>query len=128
MLVGFASAAINTWTSIRFIQNPAAAEQDIVKILKTWQGENNLGEKSAENTAAEAAPKVRIIVPIFAAVGALVFFGGISIVRGKHYRFAQIACVLAALNLPNGCCMPGAIFGFWAMLLLNSEAGREHFH
>jgi hypothetical protein len=61
------------------------------------------------------------------AVSAAVFVGGLSVVRRRNYRFAQIACVLAAVNVAHACCVPGALFGLWGLLMLNSDEGREHF-
>ncbi len=96
-------------------------------MFKNWSGEKPADEKQIEELATKAAPWIRTLVTIFAFVGAFVFFGGVSIVRGRNYRVSQVACILATVNLANGCCLPGAIFGLWAMLLLNSDEGRDHF-
>jgi hypothetical protein len=66
-------------------------------------------------------------VPVSLAVSVVVFVGGVSMVRRRNYRLAQVACVLAALNIAHGCCVPGALAGLWGLLMLGSDEGREHF-
>ena len=61
------------------------------------------------------------------AASAVVFAGGLSMTRRRNYRLAQVACVLAAVNVAHGCCIPGALAGLWGMLMLSSDEGREHF-
>ncbi len=54
--------------------------------------------------------------------------GGLSIALRRNYRLAKLACVLAALNFPHLCCVPGArCSGCGAFWMLNSDEGREHF-
>ena len=36
----------------------------------------------------------------------------------RHFRMAQLGCVLAALNVANGCCVPGAVFGLWGLAFI----------
>lgn len=132
MLVGFASTAVNGWTTVRYARDPAAAEQDVGQIVKTWHGQDkdakaDDGAKKAEQDAAGLAPKIRVLIPVFAVVGAFVFYGGLAMAFRKHYRMAQLGCVLAAINLANGCCVPGALFGVWGLLMLRSDEGRNHF-
>jgi hypothetical protein len=127
MLIGFASTAINGWTAVRSIMDPARAEKDFIVILKFWNGDTPIGEKTHEQLAAENAPIIRTIVAICAGLGAISFLGGLSMLRGKRYWLAQVGCVAASVNLANGCCVPGALFGLWGMLLLNSDEGRAHF-
>jgi hypothetical protein len=67
------------------------------------------------------------MLPLALAVSAVVFSGGLSIATRRNYRFAKFACVLAALNFPHLCCIPGAIAGLWGLLMLSSDEGREHF-
>jgi hypothetical protein len=65
--------------------------------------------------------------PLSLAVSAAVFLGGLSIALRWNFRLAQLGCVLAMLNIANGCCIPGAVAGLWGILMLNSEEGRGHF-
>jgi hypothetical protein len=57
----------------------------------------------------------------------VVLCGGLALVRRRGYRFVQVACVLAALNVAHACCVPGALAGLWGLLMLGSDEGREHF-
>lgn len=134
MVLGIASVVVNVYTGVRYARDPAAAEREIVQILGAWRGAPELGEKVDEETRAQeqelverSVRTVRVVVPICAVVGGLVFYGGLAIVRRRHYRMAQLGCVLASVNLANGCCVPGAIVGLWGLLLLLSDEGREHF-
>lgn len=133
MLLGFASVVVNSYYAVKYARDPAAAERDIVQILGAWRGAPQLGDKvepgqkTNEEEAAELAPKVRVLVPLFVVVGALEFYGGLAMVRRRHYRMAQLGCVLASLNIPHLCCVPGAMVGLWGLLLLLSDEGREHF-
>lgn len=126
MLVGAASAVVNVWNTVRYATDPAAAERDIFHILERLQKEPE-GGNTREQEAAGLAPKIRVMVLTFTVVGGLVFYGGLAIVRRRHYRMAQLGCILAAVNVANGCCVPGAVFGLWGLLMLMSDEGREHF-
>ncbi len=129
MLVGFASFAVNSWNTVRYARDPAAAEQDVTAIVKAWKGQQPAadGAKTPEQEAAELAPKIRAFVALFAVVGAFEFAGGLAMAFRRNYRVAQLACVLASLNLANGCCVPGAVFGLWGLLMMRSDEGRAHF-
>lgn len=83
-------------------------------------------EKDAEETD-QLLRQFRWILPVSLAVSAVVFLGGLSVVLRWNYRFAQVACVLAMLNVAHLCCVPGAIAGLWGLLMLGSAEGREHF-
>jgi hypothetical protein len=134
MLVGVVSLIINGYMGGRFLLDPAfasaTARQQILMTRQMGFGAEDPEEDRArldEERAAEAVKWLRVGLPAFAVVGAVIFVGGVAMVRRKGYRLAQVACVLAALNLPNLCCLPGAIFGLWGMLMLMSDEGREHF-
>ena len=77
-----------------------------------------------ERAAAELAPKLLWAWPAAMGLAALTVAGGVSLVRRRNYRLAQLGCAAAALNLPHLCCVPGAVVGFWAMLAL---LGDEEF-
>ena len=79
-----------------------------------------------ERNAEQLARTYQWIAPISFLISAVVFAGGLSIVRRRNYRLAQIGCALAPLNV-GCCCIPGAAFGLWGLLLLSSDEGREHF-
>ncbi len=84
-------------------------------------------DKLDADRAADALPGLRAILGVFTAVSAGAFLGGLSIVLRWNRTLALVGCGLAAVNLPGFCCLPGAVFGLWAMLLLFTVEGREHF-
>jgi hypothetical protein len=69
----------------------------------------------------------RWFIPLSFLESLIVFLGGLSITLRWNYRLAQLGCVLAMINIANGCCLPGVIAGLWGMLMLNSEEARGHF-
>jgi hypothetical protein len=136
LLIGFAGLTVNVWTTVRHARDDGAATNDVLQI--TQQGRqtglvNDGPEDPAaraqfdEERAARRAKVIRVLVPLFAVVSALVFYGGIAIATRRHYRMAQLGCALAMVNIANGCCIPGAVAGLWGLLMLNSDEGREHF-
>lgn len=70
---------------------------------------------------------MRWVFPLGALVSAGVLLGGLSIALRWNYRLAMVGCVLATINLPHLCCVPGAVAGLWGLLMLNSDEGRAHF-
>ena len=132
MVLGFASTVVNVWNSVRYLREPAAARRDATALLGKLKGEKEPEKPDDEpardrEVADRAAQYLRVLVPMFAVVSGLEFYGGLAIVLRRHYRMAQLGCVLAALNLANGCCVPGAIVGLGGLLALLSEEGRDHF-
>lgn len=134
MLVGVVSLVVNGYMAARFLADPAfaaaQARNQIEMTRKMGFGADDPEEDRArldEERAAQTVRGLRVALPAFAVLGGVVFAGGLAMARRKGYRFAQVACVLAALNLPNLCCVPGAVFGLWGLLMLSSEEGREHF-
>ena len=61
-------------------------------------------------------------------VSGMAFLAGLAVVTRHRYRLAQLGSVLAILNVPNLCCVPGAAFGVWSLILLCTPEGRRHFH
>ena len=117
LLLGFAGLAINTWNAVRYARDAAAAKEDVLRIIQDGRKggavadgpeEPGAREKFDEARAAEWAKPIRLLVPLFAVVSGLVFYGGVAIVTRRHYRMAQLGCALAVVNLANGCCIPGA--------------------
>ena len=80
-----------------------------------------------EQDAAELLRFYRWFMPLSLIESALVFLGGLSITLRWNYWLAQLACVVAMLNIAHACCVPGAVFALWGLLMLNSEEGRGHF-
>jgi hypothetical protein len=53
--------------------------------------------------------------------------GGLAIALRRGFWLARIGSVLAILNVPAFCCVPGAIVGGWAFAMLRRDEGRAHF-
>lgn len=136
MLVGIASLAVNGFLFGRFVTSPDGGKswlKDQIPALRRT-GMVPPEEKEKENQAqqdeqavADLAPKLRWVWLVAAAAGGVTFAGGLAMVRRRRYKLAQLGCVLAAVNLPHLCCVPGAVFGLWGLLMLMSDEGREHF-
>jgi hypothetical protein len=132
MLVGFASLAANGYLFIHFVTSADGGRgwlKNQMPAIKQM-GLKVEGEDPAqtdERVADELAPKFRWVWLAAAAAAGVEVAAGFSILRRRRYRLAQLGCTLAALNLPHLCCVPGAIFGLWGLLMLLSDEGREHF-
>jgi hypothetical protein len=82
------------------------------------------GDPDADDrAAAELAPKVGRVLPVLPVAAALTAAGGVSLLRRRNPRLAQLGCVASMLNVPGLCCVPGALFGLWGMLVLNGDDG-----
>jgi hypothetical protein len=84
-------------------------------------------DKLDEQRAEDMVRTFRWVLPVAGLVSAVVFLGGLSIVLRWNRRLAQSACVLAALNVPHLCCVPGSVTGLLGLLMLASDEGRAHF-
>jgi hypothetical protein len=136
MLVGFASLAVNGVKSVEYLARPDAAREDVLRSTEAMRkaglaqdgpADPEERRKFDEQRAAEYVPTLRVLLLASGLVGGVVFAGGLAIALRRYYRLAQVGCVLAALNVAHLCCVPGAIFGLWGLLMLASEEGREHF-
>lgn len=127
MLVGAVGVAVNGFTLAVVAREPAAFAAQ-----KRAEAED-LARRFGQDPAA-AADSWFITPPGLAgaagygvACGLAAFAGGLAMATRRGYRVAQLGCVLAAVNLPALCCVPGAVFGLWGMLLLAGDEGRGHF-
>jgi len=134
ILCGFAGAVVNGILLYQFLAAPGGAKGWAQKQMPALRqaGIGNPGtpqEQAAEDekNAEQLARTYQWLIPISLVVSAVVFAGGLSMVLRRNYRLAKIACVLAAVNFPHLCCVPGAIAGLWGLLMLNSDEAREHF-
>jgi hypothetical protein len=123
MLTGFASLVVNTWLTVHFLNDRAGAEAYFADVLKRM----GTPDEEAAKAAAEKVGTIRALIAGCAVLAGLEFYAGLAITLRRHYRMAQLGCVLAAVNVANGCCVPGALFGAWGLLMLMSDEGREHF-
>ncbi len=134
LLCGIAGTLINGWLVSVFLTDPAGAKgwarNQMPALRNAGFGKPGTPEEMAaedERNAEQVANVNRWLVPVSLVVSVAVFAGGFAIVRRRGYRFAKLACVLAALNFAHMCCLPGALFGLWGLLMLSSDEGREHF-
>ena len=130
MFVGVASVVVNGYLLALFLTAPDGGREWVKKQVSAVRQAGfleNEPEADDDRRAAELTPKFAWMWPAAMAVGVVVFAGGLSIARRRNYRLAQVGCVLAAVNAPHLCCLPGAVFGLWGLLMLTSDEGREHF-
>lgn len=134
LLCGVAGTIVNGVLLYLFLADPAGARGwargQMPALRQIGFGAPGTPEEMSaedERNAEQLARYYRWIVPVSLLASAAVFLGGLSIVRRRNYRLAQVACVLAAVNLAHGCCVPGALFGLWGLLMLGSDEGHEHF-
>lgn len=136
MFVGFAGLVVGAVNSFRYLADAATARHDALQVIEQarkrgWApagpGDSDEQTKADHEQAERMVGPLRVLVPIFAVVSGLVFYGGFAIAIRRHYRMAQLGCVLAMVNLAHGCCIPGLLFGAWGLLMLNSAEARAHF-
>ncbi len=132
VLVGLVSLGLNGWVLVQFFGKPDGGKEWLKERLPdvrrlglappAGEGEANAAADD-EAAAAGLAPKLGWVWPAAMALAGLTAAGGVSMVRRRNYRLAQLGCLAAALNLPHLCCVPGAVFGFWGMLALLGDDG-----
>jgi hypothetical protein len=127
MLVGVAGVIVNAFTLAVIVQDPAGFE-----VAKKEQLEGLAKKMGQDPQALGKNPFTRW--PTYAALtgwgllcGTVSFLGGLGIVLRRWRRLARAGCVTAMLNVANCCCVPGAAFGVWGLLMLMSDEGRSHF-
>lgn len=134
MLLGVIGVIVNARTAYQAVTDPAAVRDavrfQLQELRKAGVGQDD-PEADRDRLDAERAEQLvrglRWGLPAFAAVSGVVFLGGLSIATRWNYRVAQLGCVAAAVNVPHLCCVPGAVVGLWALLMLSSDEGRAHF-
>jgi hypothetical protein len=134
LLCGVAGVVVNAALLYLFLSEPGGGKQwaknqmpAMRKVGFGTPGPPETQEERDDQDAEKLARFYRWAVPLSLATSAVVFAGGLSIARRRNYRLAQVACVLASLNVAHLCCVPGALFGLWGLLMLGSDEGREHF-
>jgi hypothetical protein len=133
LLCGVMGLFVNAGFLYQFCATPggakAWADGQIPMLRKLGVGADIPPEQRAPRDDADAAQLARFypwVIGVSLPVSAVVFLGGLAIVFRRKYRLAQIACVLATVNI-HGCCILGAAAGLWGLLMLSSDEGREHF-
>jgi uncharacterized protein YbaR (Trm112 family) len=134
MFCGITGMLVNGWLAFSLFTAPDGGKESVKKQVEALR---QLGIGKAESPEAQAQKDEeqveetlliqKLMLPLAFVVSAVVLAGGLSITFRWNYRLAKIACVLAALNVPHLCCVPGALFGLWGFLMLNSDESREHF-
>ncbi|MBM3981654.1 MAG: hypothetical protein FJ304_15530 [Planctomycetes bacterium] len=134
LLCGFAGFVINAILAYLMFTDPAGAtgwaRNQMPALRQAGFGTDGTPEEKAaedERNAAQLAAVYRVLIPVALVLSAITLAGGLATMLRRGYRLAQIGCVAAALNVAHGCCVPGALFGLWGLLMLGSEEGREHF-
>jgi hypothetical protein len=133
LLCGIAGGLVNGVLLYQLLTDPtggkAGAKNQIDALRQAGIGKVE-PEKQAEKDEQEAGQLVRLnrwTFPLALLVSTVVLAGGLSILGRRYRGLAAVACVLASVNLLHCCCVPGAVFGLWGLLMLNSDEGREHF-
>jgi hypothetical protein len=73
------------------------------------------------------APAMKPLHTTFLVVSLLTAAGAGAMLAGRWYPLALFGCLAAAVNVNNFCCVPGAIAGVWAFLVLIRDDSRKHF-
>jgi hypothetical protein len=91
------------------VQDPAAPKilQDVVK-----------------NTHGPVAASMQGVLAIIAMV---TIVGAIQMLRRKTWGLALTACILSTIHFGRCCCIPGAVVGIWALILLVNPDVKETF-
>ncbi|QEG26041.1 hypothetical protein GobsT_07760 [Gemmata obscuriglobus] len=136
LVCGVVGAVVNGYLLFLVFGDPAAGRQWAAKqteAVRKMGLEAAPGGTPEEKAAREAEATEQLlghfrwILPTALAASATVLAGGLAIVFRRNYRLAQLACVVATLNVAHLCCVPGAVAGLWGLLMLGSEEGRAHF-
>lgn len=125
MLLGVVSLVVNSMTLASILTDREGFEAE--KKMQAEQIAKTLGQNPTDVGAATNWPTLIGLTAWGAFCGAASFGGGLAIALRRWYWLARAGSVLAVLNLPGFCCVPGAIAGGWAWMMLRSEEGRAHF-
>lgn len=123
LLTGIASLVVNGYFVWAFFATPDAGRDWMKRIIVAYRDAGVVlpgcdDPATDDANATKFAGTIRVIFPVAAAFAALSAAGGVALIRRRGYRLAQLGCLAAALNLPHGCCLPGAVFGLWGGLML----------
>jgi hypothetical protein len=64
---------------------------------------------------------------VFAALSLIVLMAGIRMLSLQSYGLALAGCIVAMINIGNGCCCLGLPVGIWALVVLQLPSVREAF-
>lgn len=126
MLVGVISVIVNVYTLAVIASDPAGFEETTRKQVE--EAFQKLGQAPpGGNNPGVGWPVIAGLSGWCVLCGTVSFLGGLGIVLRRWRRVAQVGCVTAMLNVAGCCCVPGAVFGIWGLVMLLSEEGRSHF-
>jgi hypothetical protein len=72
-------------------------------------------------------PVAATIQSIFILINLAIISGGIMMARFKNWVFALVACILAAINFGNFCCLLGLPIGIWGIIILSMADVKQIF-
>ncbi len=134
LVCGIAGLIVNLAITWRLHADPEGSREyirgQVAKLREYGFGADDpeeLRDQLDEARTAQAMRHLPWVVPAAAVAAALALLGGLSIALRWNYRLAQLGCIAAAFNLVGLCCLPGALVGLWALLLMQSAEGRGHF-
>lgn len=135
LLCGIVGSVINGTLCYRVSTDPVATKamvKDQVEAMKRFdvQPKADTPEKQAaqdEQNETQLLNFYKWVFPVSLGVSAFVLCGGLAMVLRRGYRVSQLACLVAMLNFAHLCCIPGAVFGIWGLLMLSSSEARDHF-
>lgn len=134
LFCGVAGLIVNGILSYKFLADPAGSRQYLRMQLEGMRrhgfgADDPPAERAArdDERAAQLLQVLRWGQTLALALSAITLLGGLSIALRWNLRVAQLGCVAASINLPNLCCVPGAVAGLWGLLMLHSDEGRAHF-
>lgn len=132
MLCGVIGGIVDTYSvAVLFSNQERATEFVVQQFLKFDLDPEVLNpdvkQRRQEQRAEEMLPMLRTLMVVFTILSAVTFSGGLAIVLRRGYWLAMLACPAAALNIAGLCCVPGAAFALWAVILLITPEGKDHF-
>ncbi len=70
---------------------------------------------------------IGILGLIGTAIAPVLIYGGIQMRKGKKYRFARIASVLAIIPITSSCFLVGIPVGIWSFFVLRNPDVKAYF-
>lgn len=133
LMCGVAGLLVNGWMMYTMYSDPAGAKGWATKQVEALKNVNigtvDPAQQAAEDdkNATQLARLYSWLIPVAFGMSTITLLGGLALVLRRNSRVAKFGCVVAALNVAHGCCVPGAVAGLWGLLMMSSDEGREHF-
>jgi hypothetical protein len=125
MLLGVASLIANGHT----LYSMATSRDEHLRMIQANAAgaAEQMGQDPGAVQAEVSVPRVMGAAIWGTICGGSSFAAGVCIVLRRGWWIARTGSVLAFLNLPGLCCVPGAFAGGFAWAMLGTEEGRAHF-